>query len=212
MKHALLLMALLLAGTGALAETVALSGLLGSKALLVIDGGAPKLLAPGDSHLGIKLISTAGELAVIEIKGQRQTLRLGDVPVSVGAKTNGGGNKIVMQAGSGGHFMTLGSVNGQSVQFMVDTGATTVALGAEQADRAGISYKSGQRVQMSTANGVSQGWHILLHSVRIGDVEVFDVDAIVTPQAMPFALLGNSFLTRFQMRRENDQMTLERRY
>jgi hypothetical protein len=49
---------------------------------------------------------------------------------------------------------------------------------------------------MQTANGVSQGWRIQLHSVRIGDVEVFDVEAVVTPAPMP---LGNSFLNRFQM-------------
>jgi aspartyl protease family protein len=51
-----------------------------------------------------------------------------------------------------------------------------------------------------------------LDSVRIGDVEVFGVDAIVTPQPMPFVLLGNSFLTEFQMTRTNDQMVLEKRH
>ena len=65
---------------------------------------------------------------------------------------------------------------------------------------------------MATANGVAQGWRLKLASVRVGDVEVYDVDAIVMPQAMPFVLLGNSFLTRFQMKRDNDQMTLDKRY
>jgi aspartyl protease family protein len=51
-----------------------------------------------------------------------------------------------------------------------------------------------------------------LDSVRIGDVEVFGVEAIVTPQSMPFVLLGNSFLTEFQMTRTNDQMVLEKRH
>ena len=51
-----------------------------------------------------------------------------------------------------------------------------------------------------------------LASVRIGDVEVYDVDAVVSPQPMPYVLLGNSFLTRFQMKRDNDQMVLERRF
>ena len=65
---------------------------------------------------------------------------------------------------------------------------------------------------MSTANGVAQGFRIKLNSVRVGDVEVYDVDAVVTPQPMPFVLLGNSFLTRFQMKRDNNQMTLDKRY
>ena len=108
--------------------------------------------------------------------------------------------------------MPSGQINGKAVQFMVDTGATTVAIGKPDADRMGLEYQTGQPVRMNTANGVAQGWRIRLNSVRIGEVEVFNVDAIVTPQAMPYVLLGNSFLTRFQMRRENDVMTLELRY
>jgi len=214
MKTTLLAFGLLLAGGMAAAQSVSLSGMMGAKALLLVDGSAPKFVAPGETHLGVKVVSTNGEHAVIEVKGQRQTLRVGDSPVNLGGKpaAGGGGNKIVLQAGSGGHFMTVGSVNGKPVQFMVDTGATAVSLGAEQADRVGLNYKAGQAVRMNTANGVTTGWLLKLNSVRIGDVEVFDVDAIVSQQPMPYALLGNSFLTRFQMHRENEQMTLERRY
>ena len=53
---------------------------------------------------------------------------------------------------------------------------------------------------------------IRLIQVRVGDVLVYDVAAIVLPQAMPYVLLGNSFLTRFQMQRTNDQLTLEKRW
>ena len=95
---------------------------------------------------------------------------------------------------------------------MVDTGATSIAMSAADAERAGIAYKGGQPVQMSTANGVTQGFRVKLNSVRVGDVEVYDVDAVVSPQPMPYMLLGNSFLTRFQMIRENDQMTLVKRF
>jgi len=108
--------------------------------------------------------------------------------------------------------MTAGQINGRSVQFMVDTGETNVAMSTLDAERAGIPYKSGQPVRMSTANGESMGYRIKLNSVRVGDVEVYDVDAVVTAQPMPFLLLGNSFLTRFQMKRENNLMTLDKRY
>ena len=80
------------------------------------------------------------------------------------------------------------------------------------AERAGIHYKNGQAVQISTANGAIQGFRLRLDSVRVGDVEVYGVDAVVTPQPMPFVLLGNSFLSRFQMKRENNLMTLDKRY
>lgn len=188
--------------------------MVGSKALLIVDGSAPKIVAPGETFQGVKLISTSGDTAMLEMKGKRHGLRVGESPASVGAGQGGaiGGSKIVLSAGNGGHFMTLGSINGKAVQFMVDTGATTVAMGAAEAQRMGLDYTTGKPVRMNTANGQTLGYLLTLNSVRVGDVEVFNVDAIVSPQAMPFVLLGNSFLTRFSMRRDNDQMVLERRY
>ena len=206
------LLAILLISTAAPAQSVALAGMLGSKALLVVNGTTPKTVAAGETHEGVKVISTSGDQAVVEQDGKRSTLRVGEAPVNMGAsKTGGKGNRIVLVAGSGGHFMTAGQINGKAVQFMVDTGATSVAMGAQDAERTGINFKAGQPVMMSTANGNVQGFRIRLDSVRVGDVEVFGVDAVVTPQPMPFMLLGNSFLTRFQMLRENDQMTLTKR-
>ena len=192
------------------AESVALAGMLGSKALLVVNGSSPKTVAAGETHQGVKVISTLGDQAVVEQAGQRQTLRVGESPVSLGA--SGGGSRIVLTESGGGHFMATGQINGRAVQFMVDTGATFVSMSIADAERMGINYKSGQSVRMSTANGDSTGYHIKLSSVRIGDVAVYEVDAIVTPQAMPFLLLGNSFLSRFQMKRENSVMTLDKRY
>jgi aspartyl protease family protein len=211
-RNTALLAVLFMTAAAAHAESVALAGMLGSKALLVVDGTTPKTVAAGETHLGVKVISTTTDEAVVEQSGKRRTLRVGEAPVHMGNSGSGKGNRIVLTAGSGGHFMTAGQINGKAVQFMVDTGATTVAMGAQDAERAGINYKSGQPVTMSTANGSAQGYRVKLASVRVGDVEVFDVDAVVTPQAMPFMLLGNSFLTRFSMTRENDQMTLVKRY
>jgi aspartyl protease family protein len=204
---------LLLAGS-AWAESVALQGMLGNRALLIVNGGAPKAVAPGDTHQGVKVISTQGDQAVLESGGKRYTLRVGEAPSSVGAGDAGGpsGRKIVLNAGTGGHFMSDGAINGKPAYFMVDTGASVVSLGSGDAERLGIDYKSGQPVRLSTANGTSMGWRILLASVRIGDVEVSNVDAVVGQAPMPYILLGNSFLTRFQMRRDNDQMVLERRF
>ena len=206
------LLGMMMAGVAAQAQSVALAGMLGNKALLVVNGTTPKTVAAGETHEGVKVISTSGDQAVVEQDGKRSTLRVGEAPVNMGASKSGGkGNRIVLVAGSGGHFMTAGQINGKAVQFMVDTGATSVAMGAQDAERTGINFKTGQPVMMSTANGNVQGYRIKLDSVRVGDVEVFGVDAVVTPQPMPYMLLGNSFLTRFQMLRENDQMTLTKR-
>ncbi len=197
---------------GSLAQSVALQGMMGNRALLIIDGSAPRGVAPGDTHQGVKVLSTSGDEAVVEIGGKRHTLRVGDAPASVGGSGPRGGNRIVLTAGSGGHFFSQGAINGRAVQFMVDTGATAVSMGMNDAKRMGVPYETGRKIQMSTANGVVPGWLIRLDSVRVGDVEVFGVDGIVSQQPMPYVLLGNSFLTRFQMKRENDQMVLDRRY
>ena len=208
-----LLAAGLLAAPLAQAQSVALAGMLGGQALLVVDGGAPRSVAPGQTHRGVKVVSAGNDQAVVEIGGRRHTLRVGESPASVGASgPSGTGSRIVLTASSGGHFMGQGAINGRTVQFMVDTGATTVALGVADADRMGLNYREGQPMRMHTANGTTGAWRVRLASLRLGDVEVYEVDAVVLPQSMPFVLLGNSFLSRFQMRRDNDQMVLERRY
>ena len=209
----LLALALLAAAGAASAQSVALQGMLGSRALLIVDGGAPKGVAVGETWHGVKVVSTSGDQAVVEIAGRRQTLRVGEAPASVGSSGGGArGTRIVLSAGPGGHFVTQGSINGRAAQFMVDTGATGVGLSVADAERLGVDYKAGQMVRVGTANGTTVGWLVRLGSVRIGDVEVYDVEAAVSPAAMPYVLLGNSFLTRFQMTRQNDQMVLERRY
>ena len=208
---ALLLTALALSGA-AQAESVLLTGSIGNRAILIVDGSVPKTVAPGQTFQNVRVLSVQDGQAVVEVKGQRLTLRM-DSPVSVGGSpAPASGSRIVLPATSGGHFMALGSINGRAVNFMVDTGATVVALSVADAERVGLAYKDGQRVTVRTANGEVGAWRVKLNSVRIGDVDVADVDAVVSPQAMPFVLLGNSFTSRFSMRRDGDQMVLERRY
>jgi aspartyl protease family protein len=107
--------------------------------------------------------------------------------------------------------MASGAINGRNVRFMVDTGATTVALGAAEADRIGLDYRNGQRARMQTAGGTVTGHVLTLSAVTVGDVTIANVQAVVMPAPMPFVLLGNSFLSRFQMRRDNDVMRLDLR-
>jgi aspartyl protease family protein len=204
--------AALLACGAAFGQTVALSGSLGDKALLVIDG-TPRTVAAGGTVQGVKLVSVSGDQAVVEVQGKRVRLVLGGAQVSLGgAPSEGGGSQIVLTAGSGGHFFATGAINGKSVRFVVDTGATYVSLGANEAERLGIDYRRGERGTTRTANGPMAVYKVTLASVRVGDVQVYEVEALVGQAPMDQVLLGNSFLTRFQMKRENDMMTLNRRY
>jgi aspartyl protease family protein len=207
------LFALLLAPT-VWGQTVAINGTLGDKALLIVDAGFPKSVAIGATHKSVKVVSMQGDSVVVEVAGKRMTLRVGDAPASVGSNAGqqSSGSRVVLTAGPGGHFTSEGQINGRVVRFMVDTGATAVSMGVAEAERIGLKYQNGDRVQMSTANGVVQGWRMTLDNVRLGDVLVGGVDAVISPVSMPYVLLGNSFLSRFQMNRTNDQMVLERRF
>jgi len=195
------------------AQSVALTGIMGQRALLVIDGAAPAVLAPGDQREGVTLISAQGDQAVVEVKGSRQSLRVGDVPVvRMAAAAGAGATRIVLPAGPGGHFISSGQINGASVRFLVDTGATDVSMSIQEADRIGLQYRAGQPITMSTANGLVQGYQVHLDTVRLSGVEVYNVEAIVAPSSMPYVLLGNTFLTHFQLKQENDSLTLDKRF
>lgn len=214
MKAPLLALWLGLAAAGAHADSVMLTGTIGNRAILVVNGGAPKTVAIGEKVQNVRLLSLQDGQAVVESAGQRVALRM-DSPVSVGegGASRAGGSRIVLNADSRGHFMASGAINGRSgVSFMLDTGATTVAMSVADATRIGLDYQKGTPVRMNTANGVAMGYRLRLDSVRVGDVEVRDIDAIVSQQPMPFVLLGNSFINRFSMRRDAEQMVLERRF
>jgi len=211
--RALLAGALLLTAQQVPAQTVGLAGMMGNRALLIVDGAPPKSVASGDTFKGVKVIAIRGDTAVVEMGGKQATLHVGDAPANVGSGSSGaGGTRVVMQAGSGGHFVAQGQINGKAVQLVVDTGASLVSLSAADAERLGLDYRKGQPGQVSTANGVIPAWRITLASVQVGDVVVYNVDSLVSAGSMPYVLLGNSFLSRFQMTRTNDQMVLEKRY
>jgi len=194
------------------AQSVSMGGSLGNNALLVIDG-KPRNVAVGATVAGVKLVSVSGNDAIVEVAGKRVALSLGGAQVNLGGKqSEGSGRQIVLTADGAGHFYTGGTINGKTVRFVVDTGATSVALGQDDADRIGLDYKNGQRGLSRTANGVVPFYRTTLGSVRIGDVQVYNVEASVLPAQMGHILLGNTFLTRFQMKRENDVLTLDMRY
>jgi len=195
------------------AQSVTLAGSMGNKALLVIDG-QPHTLAVGQSAAGVTLQQLGdGQATVQQGGGSPTTLRLGGAPARLaGGTVPVQAKEIVLQAGLGGHFTSSGAINGRPVQFMVDTGATVVALSQSEAERIGLDYRQAQRGTAQTANGPVPVHRVSLNRVRVGEVELNNVEAIVMPAQMPYVLLGNSFLTRFQMRRDNDVLRLEKRY
>jgi aspartyl protease family protein len=187
-------------------------GVFGSKATLVIDGGRPRTLSVGDTTPEkIRLISVTGDSAVVEAGGKRQTVPMGQ---RISSGSTGGAQRVTITADAKGHFFTQAMINGVSMPFIVDTGATMITISSSHAKSAGIAYTSGARSMMQTANGVTAAYRVKLDTVRIGDITLNNVDGIVVEnqQLGQFGLLGLSFLNRTEMRRDGDSMTLTRRY
>lgn len=194
----------------AVAADVTLVGLIGSRAIVVIDGGAPRTLAPGQKTAeGVQLLATEKNAASFEIDGRKRVLQMGQAYATrPSAKPS-----VTLKADARGHFVATGLINGGSVRLMVDTGATFVSLPAAEARRLGINYLKGERARMQTANGVAIAYLVKLDSIGIGDVTLNNVDAVVGENdAMGVTLLGMSFLNRMEMTRDGQSMTLTKRY
>lgn len=196
--------------TGWTAEVSVIGGYPG-KAVVVIDGGAPRTLSVGQTVAGVKLLSADRESATFEIDGQKKTLKVG--PHQGGPASASSEQSATLSADAQGHFVVDGQINGGSVRFLVDTGATTVSLSASDAKRLGIDYRKGQPGLMGTANGAAMAYRVRLDAVRVGDIVVNNVDAAVLEGSqMPFVLLGMSFLNRMEMKRLGQTMVLIKRF
>ena len=194
----------------ALAVDIALVGLLPGKAMVVIDGGKRQTMAVGAvTAEGVKLISIESGAAVFEIAGKPRRMLIGQSVVSTpGAERSA----TTLIADTRGHFVTQGSINGVSMRFLVDTGATFVSLGAADAKRARIDASKGTPGTTMTANGPARVWKVRLASVKLGGITLSEVDATVHEQDMPVVLLGMSFLNRMEIHRDGQSMTLTQRY
>lgn len=211
MGYSTMLVTLCLCAMGqAVAQEVGLAGVMGSKAMLMVNGGEPQAVAIGQSLDGVKVVSVNGDQVMIEIGGKKRPLRVGQH--AIGAPAADGSGRIIMTADAQGHFYTTGNINGTSVRFLVDTGATMISLGASDARRIGLDFNRGQKGMSQTANGQTMVSKIQLDTVRIGDVTLHNVDAVVHQSDMPMALLGMSFLNRMEMQRDGNTMTLKKRF
>src|SRR5262249_52771909 len=108
----------------------------------------------------------------------------------------GYGRQVALSADRNGHYLTDATINGIAVRVMVDTGATTVALSSDTASRLGIvPIRAAYRVPIATANGAISAAAIVLDHIRLGQIDVYNVEAVVMPPgALSINLLGMSFL------------------
>lgn len=215
MKLGMLLLAgvLVLGPSLAYARDILVLGLFKDMVILRIDDVQYKLRAGESGPQGVKLISSNSEEAVLEIDGMRRAYTLGTHQSALSFKQTKKVSEATIWADRG-MYLTTGSINGLPVGFLVDTGASSVAMNSSHAKRLGINYRyTGKRSAARTANGVVNTWLVKLKSVKVGDIELHDVEgAVIEGQGPATILLGMSFLKHVKMQREGNLLQLQRKH
>ena len=169
-------------GTGLLGQTARSVGIL-LVGCLLIAGAMSQLGGAGDA----------------EPEPAAQARRAPEPPVQQVARSGATGDEMIVSAGPNGHFMVDAVVDGVEIRFLVDTGATSVVLTAEDAERLGYrldGLEYSERYQ--TANGEILGAPVVLPELRIGDLEIEDVRSSVIRAPLSTSLLGMTFLSRLE--------------
>ncbi|WP_339081184.1 TIGR02281 family clan AA aspartic protease [Pseudomonas sp. TMP9] len=212
LKIIFLSLSLFLSGAAIATTQVRVVGLFPGAAVLNIEGQR-KLVKVGQiGPRGVVVVSADSRGAVLRVDGVERNYSLSREYSEGFAEAQK--KQLSVAKGIGGHYWVAGSVNSQSIQFLVDTGATSVALNDEHARRLGIDYRVvGAPLQVSTASGTARGWRVTLDRVKIGELEVLGVEAVVLEGGSPAeALLGMSFLNRVGWKVEQDMLVLESKY
>lgn len=213
MIRAVVLASLLLVPlAAAAAPRIEVQALFKGRAMLLIDG-TRRMLAAGDtSPEGVTLVAADARGATVEVDGAKRTLALGS---RIGSRFEGPREQQVRVIADGrGMYVANGFINGVSVRFLLDTGATLVSINAALARRLGLDYRGrGTPGESITANGIVPIWRLNLARVSLGDIELTDVEGAVHEGAFPpLPLLGNSFLSRVEMLRSGSAVVLKRRF
>jgi len=203
-------------GTLSAAESVTAIALFKDRAMLSVDGNKAKIVRAGDTHRGVKLISSSTSEAVVEVNGARETLELNGTVVlsqSLGAKASAAGlARVEIYVSQGGAFLSPGRINDRSLEFLVDTGASLVVLSSQQANRIGLEYRNGRRTIAATASGNAPMYTVNLPRMSLGEIEVANVEVGIIEGAFPqVPLLGMTFLQKVTMTRSGNVMVLEER-
>ncbi len=211
---ALLLIQLGFTSPVAAVNTIQVVALFNGKAVVKIDNSRHILSVGESSPEGVKLISADSENAILEVNGRKKTYNVGNA-VSIGTQFSKPAERVVHAFPDRmGMYYVQGSANGYPIKFLIDTGATTIAMNSAQADRLGIDYKLiGDQALVSTASGIAKAFTINLNKVKIGEIELQNVRAMVIDGGYPKeVLLGMSFLSRVSVEREGNRMRIKKKY
>jgi aspartyl protease family protein len=183
------------------------------RAIVMIDGKQRLLRAGDSSPEGVRLVSADSAGAVFEYQGRMLERQL-DGRVHAAAESPKGHDDVLIFRDRWGMFKTVGSINGLPVKFLVDTGASSVAMNSAQARRLGVDFRvQGEPIYVSTASDVTQAYQLKLDVVKVGSIQLRNVTAVVMDGAQPTeVLLGMSFIGHVEMLNKGDKLILRRKY
>ena len=184
-------------------------GIFPGKAVVSVDGSGPRSIGVGDTIAGFKLVAVGGDAATFVVDGRRQTVPMGSY---VAGTSEHGRATAVLGADANGHYVAAGAVNGTAARFLVDTGATLTILSTREAERLKLAYRQGPQSAAQTANGRVSYRTVMLDRIRIGDVELTNIEAGVLDGYDGPNLLGMSFLSRTEVSRDGQSMVLTKRF
>jgi aspartyl protease family protein len=201
----------LAANTAHAVSKINVIGLFKDKAIVEIDGQRRVLSTGNTSPEGVHLLSANSKEAIMAIDGVQRAYTLGSRIGNGFAPPASSSVSVRIWPNAAGMYFVNGNINQFPVKLLVDTGATLVAMNEREAKRLGLPYKlQGVIGQASTASGTTKAYYIRLSKVRVGEIELNDVEAAVLPGAFPTeVLLGNSFLSRLNMVRTGQVMELQ---
>ena len=186
-------------------------GLFAGQAVVEINQKQHLLKVGKTTAEGVTLISANSREAVLEVNGKQQTYTLGN---HIGSNfTPPPEQPKVSLWPTNGMYLTPGTVNGYSVNFLVDTGATSIAINAATAKRLDIDFYRGQQIGIRTASGYDVGYTISLDYVQIEDIKLYNIPAVVIDGPEPStALLGMSFLGQLDMQHNGERLDLMQKF
>lgn len=196
------------------ARQIVLQGILGSKALLLVDGQRQMMSVKDAAKQGVRVLRIAEEQVDVEVDGKRRRLRLGGSRSVTGRYKVRQNAEVIISKNNHGMYSTVGSINGLPVSFLVDTGATSVAMSAQHAKRLAIDFRmTGEPTFVGTASGVSKAYRVTLDKVTVGGITQHNVKAVVIDGNYPMqVLLGMSFLGQLEIQRDGNLMRLKKKF
>jgi aspartyl protease family protein len=212
--NAITILSLCVQSYGFANDTIVVNGLFKNKAVLLINGKQHILSIGKPGPNGIELLAIEDEQVTLNINGSTQTYKLGDSTAITTNYKQRNEQEVLVALNTLGQFLTVGAINKQPVQLLVDTGATAVALNSSHAKQLGLDYqKNGTPTMIATASGVSRAYRIILDEVSLGEIRLHKIEAVVVEGNYPVhVLLGMSFLGSLDIHREGQIMKIKKKW